>query len=224
MTRPSKLIAVAVAVVIVVAGLRACTTSAGPADRSVAGAGAVAASSVPDTGADSSDVTGSAEAADAARSAAVAAVRSTGDVAAAGFITRGDMIRDLATEGFASRLIEESSAQLDAMTVELSEAGIPVGAIRLYELPLTAEVNDLAGSAATVEVWSVTVVTVADHAAPRQLWRTVTVTLAHDDETGNWLVDGWTAVPGPTPALGTNSEVASLDDIEAVLAATAVGG
>lgn len=215
-----KLVVGAVAVAVAVAGLRSCAsrTDRSP-DEPVASDSPAAPSEA--TGSRSEPVDGHLEPAGAA---AVAAVAATGDVAAAGFITRADMIRELATVRFAPSLIDESSAQLDAMTAELTTAGIPAATVRFHELPLTADVTELGPSRATVEVWSVTIVTVADRAAPRQLWRTVTVTVAFDDDRQRWLVDDWTTKPGPTPSLAVDSEIAATAEVDAVLGWTPVGG
>lgn len=154
--------------------------------------------------------------------AAVSAVRLTGPIARAGFITRGDMIAALATEAYGPLLTAESAAQLDEMTRELGAAGITVQSVQLHELALTARVVRADDSTATVEVWAVTVIVVPDVAAPRQVWRTVTVALAW--ERGDWRVDGWSTRSGPTPALAVNAPVATADEILAVTAWPAAGG
>lgn len=158
---------------------------------------------------------------DGALAAAVSAVGVTGDVARAGFITRADMIRTLATGRFAPILGDLSANQLDEMISELTPAGVAAGSVTFTELALTAHVASFDEAAAVVEVWSVTVISVGDVAAPRQVWRTITVELAweHDD----WRVDGWTAVPGPTPALDAAGPIASGDDIATVVAWAPVG-
>ena len=153
--------------------------------------------------------------------AAVSAVRLTGPIAAAGFITRDDTITALATAAYGPVLAAESAAQLEAMSGELGAAGITVQSVELHELPLTARVVDANDRAATVEVWSVTVVVVADVAAPRQVWRTVTVDLAWE---GDWRVDGWSARSGPTPALAVNAPVATAEEMQRVTGWTPVGG
>ncbi|MPY92503.1 MAG: hypothetical protein GEV08_05365 [Acidimicrobiia bacterium] len=62
-----------------------------------------------------------------------------------------------------------------------------------------------------VEVWVVSIIVVPEMAAPRQVWRTVTVELAW--ETGDWRVDGWATVSGPTPALAAHAPVATADEV-----------
>lgn len=160
--------------------------------------------------------------ADGAMSAAVAAVRLTGSIARAGFITRSDMIAALATEHFGPTLASESSNQLAEMTTVLGEASVAPGDLVWAELPLTARVISADDNGARVEVWSVLVVGVRDFGAPRQAWRTVIVDLAW--EAGDWKVDGWSAQPGPTPLLDATSAIATTDEINEVVEWPAVGG
>ena len=146
-----------------------------------------------------------------ARAAAVSAVESTGRIARAGFVTRSDMIGALASARFAPILTRDSAAQLDELLGDLSAAGVPAEAVLFRELPLTARVIHADAHSARVLVWAVLVAAVPDRGAPRQLWRTVTVDLVWED--GDWRVDGWTAAPGPTPALATNAAVATVAEL-----------
>ena len=68
---------------------------------------------------------------------------------------------------------------------------------------------------ATVEVWAVLVVGVPTAGAARQAWRTVTVELAWERE--DWRIDGWQARSGPTPALASAVEIATVDDVAEVI-------
>lgn len=160
--------------------------------------------------------------ADGALAAAVSAVRLTGPIARAGFITRSDMIGSLASTSFAPALASESSNQLAEMTAVLGEASVVPGDLVWSELPLTARVVETAERAARAEVWSVLVVGVRDLGAPRQAWRTVTIDLVW--EAGDWKVDGWAARPGPTPLLDATTAVATIDEISEVVAWPTVGG
>jgi hypothetical protein len=160
--------------------------------------------------------------ADGALAAAVSAVRLTGSIARAGFITRSDMIAALATERFGPTLASESSNQLAEMTTALGEASVAPGDLVWSELALTARVVHADDHAARVEVWSVLVVGVLDLGAPRQAWRTVTVELVW--EAGDWKVDGWSAQPGPTPLLDATAAVATTGEISEVVAWPPAGG
>jgi hypothetical protein len=146
-----------------------------------------------------------------ARAAAISAVRLTGDIARSGFITRTDMIEALATASYGPTLVEQSAAQLDEMAGELDDAGVTPASLLFSELPLTAQVVTADDARARVEVWSVLVVAVPDRGAPRQAWRTVAIDLAW--ERGDWRIDGWSARAGPTPALGFEAAIASVDEL-----------
>ena len=163
----------------------------------------------------SRDVTG-------ARAAAVSAVSLTGELARAGFITRSDMIRVLASRRYGSTLADLSAAQLDAFMDDLAGEGLTPSQLLLQELPLTAVVESATANSATVQVWALLVAGGERLGAPRQLWRTVTVELVWEE--GDWQVDGWKVRPGPTPALATNAPVASLAEMREVTAWPPVGG
>ena len=159
---------------------------------------------------------------DGALAAAVAAVRLTGRIATAGFITRSDLITSLATEDYGPTLVSASSGQLAEMTAELGSVGVPPGALLWEEFPLTARVVTVDNELAEVEVWAVLVVGVPNVGAPRQVWRTVTVTLAW--ERGGWRIDGWATRPGPTPALAAASAVSDVAAVAEVSAWPATSG
>lgn len=157
-----------------------------------------------------------------ALAAAVSAVRLTGEIARAGFITRTDMIETLASGRYGPTLAAESAAQLGEMSGELGAAGVAAQSVTFSELPLTASVVHADLASAEVEVWTVCVITVADVAAPRQVWRTVTVELVWED--ADWRVDGWSTVSGPTPALAVSAPVAATVEVLEVLSWSRLGG
>lgn len=151
---------------------------------------------------------------DGARAAAVSAVALTGEIARAGFITRGDMIDALATRRFAGDLGVTTERQLAELAEALGEAELLPPNISWTEVPLTARLIDADDQAATVEVWSVLVIASPDVGVPRQAWRTVTLDLAWED--GDWKVDGWATTPGPTPALAAATAVSTGDEVAEV--------
>jgi hypothetical protein len=157
-----------------------------------------------------------------ALAAAVSAVRLTGEIARAGFITRTDMIETLASARYGPTLAADSAAQLGEISGELGAAGVTVQSVTFTELPLTARVVHADRASAAVEVWTVSVITVPGVAAPRQVWRTVTVELVW--EAADWRVDGWKTVSGPTPALAVSAPVASAADVLDVLSWPRAGG
>jgi len=137
---------------------------------------------------------------DDARTVAIAAVASTGDVAAAGFASRSDLIESFATARFAPVLLDRTNEQLRDLTREFIGRGVDPSGLRALEVPLTANVVAI-DDGAQATVWSVLVVAVPGTAAPRQMWRTVTIELADVD--GRWAVDDWRSTPGPTPVPST---------------------
>jgi hypothetical protein len=157
-----------------------------------------------------------------ALAAAVSAVRLTGEIARAGFITRTDMIETLASGRYGPTLAAESAAQLGEMSGELGAAGVAAPSVTFSELPLTARVVHADRASAEVDVWTVCLITVADVAAPRQAWRTVTVELVWED--ADWQVDGWSTVSGPTPALAASAPVAATVEVLEVLSWSRLGG
>ena len=150
-----------------------------------------------------------------AQAAAVAAVRATGPIAKAGFISRADLIRSIASTAFGPKLAAASSAQLSEMTAELGAAKVAPADLVWAELPLTARTTAAAGDRATIDVWSVLVVGVTGKGAPRQMWRTVTVTMIWERD--DWRIDDWTTVPGPTPALAAMAAISDVPAIAGVL-------
>jgi len=151
-----------------------------------------------------------------ARAAALSAVSLTGEIARAGFITRGDMIRALASAQFGPTLATESATQLADVFGEITAAGVAPSAVLFHELVLTARVVRADTLSAVVDVWSVLVAGLPDSGAPRQAWRTVTVTVVWESD--DWRIDGWDAQAGPTPALASNAAISTVDDVATVIA------
>lgn len=157
-----------------------------------------------------------------ALAAATNAVSVTGEIARAGFITREDLIESIASDGFAPELAEMSSQQLDELAVELGEAGIVPSQLVWSEIPLRARIVTAGPDEVVVDVWSVLIVGVPGHGAPRQAWRTVTVRMIWERE--DWRIDDWESAAGPTPALAAAAEVSSVEDVSTVLSWAAPGG
>jgi hypothetical protein len=70
--------------------------------------------------------------------------------------------------------------------------------------PLATRVASITSTAAEIEVWTVTVLSAVEIAAPQTEWLTVTVDLHHDGD--RWLVEAIRDRPGPTPALGPGDD------------------
>lgn len=156
-----------------------------------------------------------------ARAAAISAVAVTGEIARAGFITRSDMLSELASDRYAPTLAAESGRQLTAMLAEVEARGVARQSVLFRELPLTARVVNVDTTTAQVEVWSVLIAAAPGGGAPRQAWRTVAVELVWERD--DWRIDGWTASAGPTPALASSAAVDDIDRLAGVLAWPTVG-
>ncbi len=132
------------------------------------------------------------------KEAAANAVALTGDVVAAGLISRRELIESFTTPGFGGQLADLTSEQITSMQLALAGSGRGDAEMSVAEFPLRTRTIASDDTAATVEVWSMMVIAVADEPVARQAWRTVTLELALVD--GRWLVNGWASAEGPTPA------------------------
>lgn len=143
-----------------------------------------------------------------ARAAAIAAVALTGDIAHAGVLARQDMITQLATDTYAATLAASTDRQLNELLDPLGRDNTNPTQLVWLETPLTARVAQRQANRVQVQVWSLLVIGAPDAPAPRQAWRTVTMTLVweHDD----WKVAAWTARAGPTPALAPEVDITDL--------------
>lgn len=158
----------------------------------------------------------------AAVESALDAVRFSGEVARAGFISRRDLIGRIATDRFAPVLSAESASELAGVERELSEVGVVVADLVWEEIPLRVSSTVASPDRVHVEVWSVLIFGVPGFGAPRQAWRTSWLEMARVEE--RWLVDGWTSTEGPTPALAPSALVSELGSVEQVLAWDHVDG
>jgi hypothetical protein len=146
---------------------------------------------------------------------ALRAVRLTGDVATAGFISRDDLIDSVASAQFARTMRSTSAIQLTEFTTAVGAAGVPPADVVWEELPLTAQVVAQSDTITRIAVWSVLIVGVPGHGSARQMWRTSTIGLVH--EARGWRVDSWTATPGPTPSPAANGAVSDFPAVVEVL-------
>lgn len=219
MRRHWKLAAASVAVILVLVAGRACTPSGSESDRRAVRPTRTAANAsrapLGPTHVEHSVPQGWRAEAEGARAAVVSWIRLTGDIARAGFITRGDMIRALASEDFAPALVESTDQQVAEMLREFGDANVTPAQLVWMEMPLTARVVDASEMRARVEVWSVLVVAIPDVGVPRQAWRTVTVDVVW--EHGDWKAASWRARSGPTPALAPHAAVATTAELVTVV-------
>jgi hypothetical protein len=142
--------------------------------------------------------------------AAIAAVAATGDVAAAGYISRRELIESFTTPEFGPTLADATSDQMRALSIELGARDAAIESMAVVERPISATAQWTAAGA-RVDVYSVLVVAVPDVGPARQVWRTVRLDLV--ERGGDWLVDAWESNPGPTPALSTEVAIGSASDV-----------
>jgi hypothetical protein len=148
------------------------------------------------------------------RRAALDAIRRTGDITRAGFITRSDIIRTIATTAYGPTLASLTASQLTEMNAALGEAKVDASQLVWTEVPLTARTVAKTDERATVETWTVLIVGTPTSTTTRQAWRTVRVELRWERDA--WRVDGWEATAGPTPGLAPSSAIASLAQVREV--------
>jgi hypothetical protein len=146
---------------------------------------------------------------------ALRAVRLTGDIATAGFISRNDLIDSVASAQFAPTMRSTAASQLTEFTAAVGASGVSAADVVWEELPLTARVAEQSATSARVTVWSVLILGVPGHGSARQMWRTSTIGLVL--EVSGWRVDSWTATPGPTPSPATNGAISDLPSMVEVL-------
>ena len=148
----------------------------------------------------------------------------TAEVFNAGFISRRDLIAELATKRFAPVLAERTSTQvMDLLFGLRQETGHEVD-VDLVAQPVTATASLQPDGRVAVDVWTVAVF-VADGSttAPEQ-WLTVHLVMAW--ESGRWLVDDWSTSAGPSPMPPSDGTFASAAEIATAVAwpAAGVGG
>lgn len=144
-----------------------------------------------------------------ARAAAIADVALTGDIAHAGPLARRDMVIQLASNRYGPTLVDTTDHQISELLDALGQADIDPTRLVWLESPLTARIQPVATSTTVrVEVWSLLVAGAPDTGAPRQAWRTVTITLVWEDH--DWKIDSWSVRPGPTPALAPETAISAL--------------
>jgi len=110
-------------------------------------------------------------------------------------------VSDIATPNAAARLADEVVDEVRASRDQLAESP---GRVWWLVHPLAWRVETLTRDEATVAVWTMTVLSAAEVAAPQTAWMTVTIDLEWSD--GAWRVDAVRDRPGPTPMTGPRDE------------------
>ena len=90
--------------------------------------------------------------------------------------------------------------------------------------PVTATARRRAAGRVMVEVWTVTVFVAEGESPAPEEWSTIQLEMVQID--GRWLVDGWEATPGPSPAPAPEGAFVRTTEMAAVMAwpAAGVGG
>ncbi len=157
-----------------------------------------------------------------AADAASGFVRSTGEAAVAGPLTRRDVLLSIATEEYGPQLVESVNRDLDDLLAALGERGLTSEDLLWAEFPLTVSATLDRDGHANVQVWSVLVLGVDGGSVARQLWRTSNLILEADRNT--WKVAGWTTTTGPSPVLSGEADVATVAAVDEKAGWTRAGG
>lgn len=113
-----------------------------------------------------------------------------------------------AADGLADDVVE----QVSKARTGLSDSS---GRVWWVVRPLATKVSSYSHDQARVEVWTVTVLSAAEVAAPQAEWMTVQVDLEWLD--GAWRVDGVRESPGPTPVPGPEDDPWDAGDFDKAL-------
>ena len=110
-------------------------------------------------------------------------------------------VRSLTTTAAASIVATDVLADVRVARAALTGS---TGRVWWVVRPLATRVEGLSERWARVSVWTVTVLSAADVAAPQSEWSTVTVDL--EREVDGWRVGSTATLAGPTPAIAPNDE------------------
>ncbi len=151
-----------------------------------------------------------------AQSAAAAFVESSGLAATTGPLSRRDVILALATPAYGPALVAATDQQLDDLLFALGQRGVSPSDLIWSEHALTVHSDVRTADEIDVQVWSVLVLAARTGSAPRQIWRTSTLTLRWIRS--DWRVDRWSTAPGPLPAPPAEVDVSSVAAVGEVAA------
>lgn len=156
-----------------------------------------------------------------AENAALDIVRSLGEVAQAGFISRRELVESFTTDTFGPDFASETGQQVDTLLMELGARGVDDAGLVIHEQPITANSTDTPGGV-RVRTWSVMILAIPDLGPARQVWRTISLDMVYVG--GTWLLDGWESETGPTPAPPAEAFVDTGDSVAEVLSWRRVDG
>ena len=112
-----------------------------------------------------------------------------------------EAVADVAAPEAARRLAEDVVTDVSAARPKL---GASPGRVWWLVRPLGWDVEEYSEDQARVSVWTVTVLSAAEVAAPQTEWMTVSIDLAWEPD--GWRVDDVRSTPGPTPMTGPNDQ------------------
>jgi hypothetical protein len=158
---------------------------------------------------------------DDAQRAAADVVSRTGEVVAAGFISRRELVETFTTPSFGPTFADETGRAIDAMLVELGSRQADAANVVVREQPISSTAVATTNGVVVVRVWSVLIVAAPGAGPGRQAWRTVTLDMVQRN--GVWLVDGWASAPGPTPSPPAGGVVDSAEAVAVPLSWDPVG-
>lgn len=143
--------------------------------------------------------------------AALVYVASTDGLVGRSPVGRAELLRRLATPAS----VTVQAAALDEATTRLADTlGVPAERLTWVEAPITASIVEQSDEAASVDVWTVSILGAPDSGSPQAVWRTVHVDLEMGG--GRWLVASATADSGPTPTSNELALQAGWSDFEEV--------
>lgn len=157
---------------------------------------------------------------DEAQRAAIKVVGRTGEVVAAGFISRRELIETFTTRSFGPTFADATGRAIDAMLIELGSREVDLADLIVREQPIASTAATTADGV-QVRVWSVLIIAAPGTGPGRQVWRTVTLDMVNHG--GVWLVDGWASSPGPTPSPPAEGIVDSAETVAVALSWDPVG-
>jgi hypothetical protein len=155
-----------------------------------------------------------------AENAALDIVRSLGEVAQAGFISRRELVESFTTDAFGPDFASETGQQIDTLLMELGARGVDHAGLVIHEQPITTTSTVTPGGV-RVRTWSVMILAIPDLGPGRQIWRTISLDMVAVD--GAWLLAGWESETGPTPAPPAEGLVDIADSVVEVLSWRRVG-
>jgi len=112
-----------------------------------------------------------------------------------------EVLFEMATDEVAERLAAEMVASIRLARDELSRSSGPVWWL---VHPLAWKVQRFSSQQATVEVWTMRLLSAADIAVPQTEW--VTIVMDLEWQAGTWRLASFQDVAGPTPMTGPRDE------------------